>query len=191
MSATFPVVVIRDRLATSSTWGTGLWRLFAAFGCSLPRGRGPVVSMFFPHRGAPGEIDSFAPLSRRSPHHPGRFATRLLDPNRTGVRTKSAGHTIYKKGPLKGAVFIDGAPGEIRTPDLLVRSQTLYPTELRARDFGLCRRVWVPGGRAILPCAGRQVNVGLLSGPQPFGGLGFRWRSRPGNRRVRRCKRYS
>ncbi len=26
----------------------------------------------------------------------------------------------------------NGAPGEIRTPDLLVRSQTLYPTELRA-----------------------------------------------------------
>ena len=26
-----------------------------------------------------------------------------------------------------------GAPGEIRTPDLLVRSQTLYPTELRAQ----------------------------------------------------------
>ena len=27
-----------------------------------------------------------------------------------------------------------GAPGQIRTADLLVRSQTLYPTELRARD---------------------------------------------------------
>src|SRR5438132_4610521 len=27
-----------------------------------------------------------------------------------------------------------GAPGEIRTPDLLVRSQTLYPAELRARQ---------------------------------------------------------
>ena len=26
-----------------------------------------------------------------------------------------------------------GAPGGIRTPDLLVRSQTLYPTEPRAR----------------------------------------------------------
>jgi hypothetical protein len=26
----------------------------------------------------------------------------------------------------------NGAPGEIRTPDLLVRSQTLYPAELRA-----------------------------------------------------------
>jgi hypothetical protein len=25
-----------------------------------------------------------------------------------------------------------GAPGEIRTPDLLVRSQLLYPAELRA-----------------------------------------------------------
>ncbi len=30
-----------------------------------------------------------------------------------------------------------GAPGEIRTPDLLVRSQTLYPTELRAHKYML------------------------------------------------------
>src|SRR5690606_5308260 len=29
-----------------------------------------------------------------------------------------------------------GAPGRIRTSDLLVRSQTLYPTELRAREGG-------------------------------------------------------
>ena len=28
----------------------------------------------------------------------------------------------------------NGAPGESRTPDLLVRSQTLYPAELRARS---------------------------------------------------------
>ncbi len=28
-----------------------------------------------------------------------------------------------------------GAPGGTRTPDLLVRSQTLYPTELRALDL--------------------------------------------------------
>ena len=34
----------------------------------------------------------------------------------------------------------DGAPGEIRTPDPLVRSQVLYPAELRARDFILFRR---------------------------------------------------
>ena len=30
----------------------------------------------------------------------------------------------------------DGAPGEIRTPGLLVRSQALYPTELRAHAEG-------------------------------------------------------
>ena len=29
----------------------------------------------------------------------------------------------------------NGAPGEIRTPDRLVRSQVLYPTELRARNL--------------------------------------------------------
>jgi hypothetical protein len=45
-------------------------------------------------------------------------------------------------------------------------------------------------GRAILPCAGREVNVGLLSGLQACRGMGFRWLSRPGNRPVRRCKRY-
>ena len=28
-----------------------------------------------------------------------------------------------------------GAPGEIRTPDLLLRRQSLYPAELRARFF--------------------------------------------------------
>src|ERR1700728_2512189 len=32
-----------------------------------------------------------------------------------------------------------GAPGEIRTPDPLVRSQVLYPTELRARCVKLLR----------------------------------------------------
>src|ERR1039458_9109741 len=33
-----------------------------------------------------------------------------------------------------------GAPGGIRTPDPLVRSQVLYPTELRARCLVLRRR---------------------------------------------------
>jgi hypothetical protein len=32
-----------------------------------------------------------------------------------------------------------GAPGEIRTPGLLVRSQTLYPAELRAHTRGFKR----------------------------------------------------
>ena len=29
---------------------------------------------------------------------------------------------------------VNGAPGKIRTPNLLIRSQTLYPVELRARN---------------------------------------------------------
>ena len=32
---------------------------------------------------------------------------------------------------------VTGAPGEIRTPDLLIRSQSLYPAELRAHMLGL------------------------------------------------------
>lgn len=37
-----------------------------------------------------------------------------------------------KKGTPQKAIFPYGVPGGIRTPDLLVRSQTLYPAELRA-----------------------------------------------------------
>ena len=33
-----------------------------------------------------------------------------------------------------------GAPGEIRTPDLMVRSHALYPTELRALSFMILPR---------------------------------------------------
>ncbi len=39
---------------------------------------------------------------------------------------------------------VDGAPGEIRTPDPLVRSQILYPTELQARNIGM---VYIRGYR--------------------------------------------
>jgi hypothetical protein len=40
--------------------------------------------------------------------------------------SKAVAYSRY--GPLRGA------PGQIRTADLLVRSQTLYPTELRAQQ---------------------------------------------------------
>ena len=40
---------------------------------------------------------------------------------------------MYKKNYILGGVFYqNGAPGKIRTPDPLVRSQVLYPTELQA-----------------------------------------------------------
>ena len=35
---------------------------------------------------------------------------------------------------FKWLALEDGTPGEIRTPDQLVRSQLLYPAELRAHD---------------------------------------------------------
>ncbi len=46
---------------------------------------------------------------------------------------QSLRHNLDKhcRGP---GLYLGGAPGEIRTPDLLVRSQTLYPAELRARN---------------------------------------------------------
>jgi hypothetical protein len=46
-----------------------------------------------------------------------------------------------RNGPVAQATgpfgFLDGAPGEIRTPDHQVRSLVLYPTELRARSRAL------------------------------------------------------
>ena len=46
--------------------------------------------------------------------------------------------------------MVCGAPGEIRTPDRLVRSQVLYPAELRA----LLRSIKV----AHYPCHSRRVS---------------------------------
>ncbi|SPF49327.1 hypothetical protein SBA4_4040009 [Candidatus Sulfopaludibacter sp. SbA4] len=43
---------------------------------------------------------------------------------KTGHARHDASHLIFWD--------LSGAPGQIRTADLLVRSQTLYPTELRA-----------------------------------------------------------
>jgi len=42
--------------------------------------------------------------------------------------------SLGKLGDCAENPIESGAPGEIRTPDTLVRSQVLYPTELRARD---------------------------------------------------------
>ncbi len=47
------------------------------------------------------------------------------------MRRENNEHSIFRHNyPL--SLTINGAPGEIRTPDRLVRSQVLYPAELRA-----------------------------------------------------------
>ena len=48
-----------------------------------------------------------------------------------GMAYKQKGPRSFERGPF----CLYGAPGRIRTPDLLVRSQMLYPTELPVRDL--------------------------------------------------------
>ena len=51
----------------------------------------------------------------------------------SGDMTFRAGLKLLSSGGSLCVLSIFGAPEEIRTPDPLVRSQILYPTELRAR----------------------------------------------------------
>ncbi len=58
---------------------------------------------------------------------------------------------------------VTGAPGEIRTPDLLVRSQALYPTELRAQCKKTLRDDGAPALQRALAKAGANLNTGGTS----------------------------
>ena len=58
-----------------------------------------------------------------------RFVARLLEGEKMTVLCRE--FDISRKTGYKLLKF--GAAGGIRTPDLLVRSQALYPTELRPR----------------------------------------------------------
>ena len=55
-------------------------------------------------------------------------------PRIRGVASVKASRSFGSKNVSVEHQVGDGAPGGTRTPDLLVRSQTLYPTELRARS---------------------------------------------------------
>jgi hypothetical protein len=64
---------------------------------------------------------------------------RLRDhPRLTGVL---ALQMLKQKTPALRRGFLFGAPGETRTPDQVVRSHLLYPTELRVQN-------WVDSGKA-------------------------------------------
>jgi hypothetical protein len=75
--------------------------------------------------------------------------------------------------PAQLHIGVSGAPGGIRTPDPLLRRQTLFPTELRARS---CYRnlitelaasgVPVPGV-SILHCAQNCVHLAATLRPTP------------------------
>jgi hypothetical protein len=51
------------------------------------------------------------------------------------VQTNSKNTSSIKKPTVKVGFFMDGAPGEIRTPDRSVRSRVLYPAELQALNL--------------------------------------------------------
>ena len=91
-----------------------------------------------------------------SPWFPPR-PCKLLVENRTGST-----HPVLQNK--------NGAPGEIRTPDHLVRSQVLYPTELRAhcKTFCLADLVWGTGRRSQKR---NYSDSGLLR--QPFSSIFF------------------
>src|SRR6185295_19074238 len=59
-----------------------------------------------------------------------------------------------------------GAPGETRTPGLLVRSQPLYPTELRARLAHYIRSRM--GRQAIFDGIGPPLNIERRQAIYPF-----------------------
>jgi hypothetical protein len=73
----------------------------------------------------------------------------------------------------------NGAPGEIRTPDLLVRSQALYPTELRAHARKICLRIGAALQAALQLLAEREGLLGARA-PRPFAPLRDRRRSHAG-----------
>ncbi len=83
--------------------------------------------------------DAARPPLRSGP--PPRYARRRPTWQRTAKLSNSAcflsGVRIIARNGRDREMVLEprnnGAPGEIRTPDLLVRSQALYPTELRAR----------------------------------------------------------
>jgi hypothetical protein len=55
-----------------------------------------------------------------------------------GTRSGATGSRgVSGLGKFRQAVDLNGAPGTTRTCDLLIRSQTLYPTELRAHPANL------------------------------------------------------
>jgi hypothetical protein len=74
-------------------------------------------------------------------------------------------HTFFDPLKMLRKSLINGAPGRIRTSDPLVRSQILYPTELRALCPGGERGIrTLDGLLAHTPLAGERLRpLGHLS----------------------------
>ena len=105
----------------------------------------------------------------------------MVDPKRAR-KGQSALRPGGSRTQTRGIAEEFGAPCRTRTCDLLVRSQTLYPTELRAREHVIIssRLVMARGLRHTLPNAGATAS--LQRGParcRRAGCLARRRRRRP------------
>ena len=80
----------------------------------------------------PCHLSTAAQLCALAPPSTGRARARFPLPKGSGIRTSSARQ--QKRTPYGVLV---GVLGGIRTPDPLVRSQILYPTELQAHLYSL------------------------------------------------------
>ncbi len=87
-------------------------------------------------------------------------------------------------------VRLNGAPGEIRTPDLLIRSQSLYPAELRAHTGGLQDEAHEPLSEYQGQSSGARLERPSRhrTGPQIWSGGAMDLRRRRG--RSCRCGRW-
>lgn len=94
-----------------------------------------------------------------------------------GVKKHLIRPIAAKEQPMGPQQQYNGAPGMIRTPDLVVRSHALYPTELRAQCTVRQRRrrgiIWKPVGRVNWLCS-------FISHPAPVP-----WHKNP-NRNISR-----
>ena len=84
--------------------------------------------------GAPGTMTQSAVASGALTLRARRFTTRC-----SLLRSESNDYALstraepMQKSPTQRVTLLYGAPGTIRTYDRLIRSQVLYPAELRAR----------------------------------------------------------
>ena len=77
---------------------------------------------------------AFTPLPARAPRR--SLLPELLGDNFVNGDSTRAARMRNNAGKTIRSTSESGAPGEIRTPDRLVRSQVLYPAELRAHGGG-------------------------------------------------------
>ena len=134
-----------------------------------------------PTPGAPERIRTSDPLLRRQLLYPLSYR-RETPPGRPPASrrpvTGDGTPGVVRTEPARPHA---GAPGENRTPDLLVRSQPLYPPELRAlphrvSSCDVCVRAWLPEPRPPFgqpTITNRQSTISWwgerrVSNPQPL-----------------------